>query len=150
MVDVTRDVMEAQMKTKLKELPIKEQLKKSIVEYIDNADMCVDNVNILQMLPFLLKLQNDKARLYGRSWCKHGDMSAFFNIERKWDRISNIMENAMENGLETLHSKESATATETFLDTVVDLGLYGLMWSGFIAEKHPEEFDAFMESNHLK
>lgn len=128
----------------------REKLKKDLCDYIDNTDMCVDNINILGMMPVLLKLQNDKARLYGRSWCKHGDMSAFFNVERKWDRISNIMDNAMDKGLETLHSKESSTATETFLDTVIDLGLYGMMWAGFIAENHPEEFDAFMVSNQLK
>ena len=129
---------------------LKDDLKQALSDYIDSQEwMCEDNINILSMMPKLLKLQNDKAKLYGRSWCKHGDLSAFFNMERKWDRIQNIMEKAMENGVSTLHTGASSTATETFMDTIVDLGLYSLMWAGFIAEEHPEEFESVMKNNQL-
>ena len=112
-------------------------------------DFCQDNINLLEILPDLLKLQNTKGLIYSRSWNKHGDLSAFFNLERKWDRIYNIMEKAMKDGVDSLHSEKSSTPTETFLDTVVDLGLYALMWAGYIRECHPEEYEQFKQSNRL-
>ena len=127
----------------------KEALKSSFMSYIDSHELCKDNQNILEILPDLLTLQNEKGTIYGRSWCKHGDISAFFQIERKFDRIHNIMERAMKEGTEILHSEKYATPTETFLDTVVDLGLYALMWVGFIRENHPEEYEKFLKSNQL-
>ena len=97
-------------------------------EYVaGQSQLCPDNVNLMEIFPQLLKLQNDKGRVYGRSYAKHGDVSIFLNVERKFDRISNIMDRAMREGLNTLHSEASSTATETFLDTVVDLGLYSLV-----------------------
>lgn len=130
--------------------------KSKLLEGFENylktqSDLCVDNVNLLEILPDLLKLQNTKGLIYSRSWNKHGDLSAFFNLERKWDRIYNIMDKAMKNGVETLHSDKSSssTPTETFLDTIVDLGLYALMWAGYIRECYPEEYASFKSSNQL-
>lgn len=111
--------------------------------------LCKDNQNLLEILPQLLKLQNDKGNIYGRSYAKHGELSIFFNLERKWDRIANIMERVMKEGLDTLHSESSSTPTETFLDTVVDLGLYSLMWAGYIKENYPNEYEKFVENNKL-
>lgn len=111
--------------------------------------LCKDNQNLLEILPQLLKLQNDKGNIYGRSYAKHGELSIFFNMERKWDRIANIMERVMKEGLDTLHSESSSTPTETFLDTVVDLGLYSLMWAGYIKENYPAEYEKFVENNKL-
>ena len=107
----------------------------------------VDTQNMLELLPHLLELQAQKAEVYGRSYCRHGDLSIFFNVERKWDRISNIMEKAMKNGTGTLH--DEGTPTETFVDTVVDLASYGLLWIGYIMESHPEAYQKFLEVNGL-
>lgn len=128
----------------------KTELLKGFQEYLKSqSELCKDNLNLLEILPHLLKLQNEKGRVYGRSYAKHGDLSIFFNLERKWDRIYNIMERVMKEGMESLYSESSSTPTETFLDTVVDLGMYSLMWAGFIKETHPEMFEQFMRSNHL-
>ena len=110
-----------------------------------------DNMNILEILPYLLELQNTKESQYGRSWCTHEDMSAFFNLERKWDRIFNIMTKAMTNGVNGIlkNDFESGTPTETFIDTIVDLGLYSLMWVGLIRELRPEQFENFLKNNGL-
>lgn len=107
----------------------------------------VDTQNMLKLLPAILELQAQKAAVYGRSYCRHGDLSIFLNVERKWDRISNIMEKAMKNGTETLY--QEGTPTETFVDTVVDLASYGLLWVGYIMENHPEAFQKFLKSNGL-
>lgn len=126
------------------------QLVQGFQDYVDKqSPLCPDNVNLMEIFPQLLKLQNDKGRVYGRSYAKHGDVSIFLNVERKFDRISNIMDRAMREGTDTLHSEASSTATETFLDTVVDLGLYSLMWVGYIKDEYPEEYQKFLVANNL-
>lgn len=108
----------------------------------------VDMKNLLDILPHILKLQTQKASVYGRSYCRHGDLSIFLNTERKWDRIANIMEKAMKEGTKGLYSE--GTPTETFVDTVVDLASYSLLWLGYIKETHPEFFQKFIDSNELE
>lgn len=128
----------------------KAKLLKGFSDYLDaQPELCKDNVNLMEMFPKFLALQNAKGRLYGRSYAKHGDLSIFFNLERKWDRIYNIMTNVMKNGLDSLHSESSSTPTETFMDTIVDLGMYSLMWAGYIRENYPEEYEKFVQSNKL-
>ena len=114
-----------------------------------SSKLTPDSINMLEVFPDLLRLQNDKGQLYGRSYCRHGSLSVFFNLERKWDRISNIMTRAMRDGTDSLYSGESDTATETFLDTVVDLSVYSLMWVGLIREERPEMYQRFLKSNDL-
>jgi hypothetical protein len=128
-----------------------EKFVKAFTDYVNSQEsFCVDNANVMEIMPYLYKLQNEKGKAYGRSWCKHSDMSAFFNLERKWDRIQNIMERAMTEGVDNvIHSDKSATSTETFVDTVVDLALYALMWAGYIRETHPEEWEKFVKANEL-
>lgn len=128
----------------------REALVQGFQDYVDRqSQLCRDNVNLMEIFPQLLKLQNDKGRVYGRSYAKHGDVSIFLNVERKFDRISNIMDRAMREGINILHSEASSTATETFLDTVVDLGLYSLMWVGYIKDEYPEEYQKFLVANNL-
>ena len=109
-----------------------------------------DFTNIIEILPVILELQLQKSSVYGRSYCRHGDLSIFFNTERKWDRIVNIMEKAIATGkVQNLYSDESGTPTETFFDTVVDLASYSLLWLGYIAEHNPQIVKSFMETNKL-
>lgn len=135
-----------------KEDSIKEELLAQFKEYLDSQEeLCEDNIAMIKILPKLLKLQNDKGRVYGRSYAKHGDTSIFLNVERKFDRISVIMDKAMKEGTDTLYSgsSDTSTPTETFMDTVVDLGLYGLMWASHIATEHPEVYNQFLLLNKL-
>lgn len=138
----------------LKKSPLektKEEFLEGFRQYLDSQDsLCEDNIAMMKLMPKLLQLQNDKGRVYGRSYAKHGDVSIFLNIERKFDRISTIMDRAMKEGVDTLYEGQSATPTETFMDTVVDLGLYGLMWAGYIADKHPEVYNQFLTLNKLQ
>ena len=107
-----------------------------------------DSQNLKHIIPYLFELQKQKGAMYGRSYCRHGDLSIFFNLERKWDRISNIVDNAINSNSGTLESNVT-TPNETFLDTVIDLANYSLLWVGYIYEKHPEVFDEFIKSNAL-
>lgn len=129
----------------------KQELLDGFKQYLDSQDsLCEDNIAMMKLMPKLLKLQNDKGRVYGRSYAKHGDTSIFLNVERKFDRISTIMDRAMREGVDTLYQGQSSTPTETFMDTVVDLGLYGLMWAGYIADEHPEVYEQFLTLNKLQ
>lgn len=109
-----------------------------------------DTINLNHVIPYLVELQKQKGAMYGRSYCKHGDLSIFFNLERKWDRISNMVDKAIASGNLNLLDSEVTTATESFADTVIDLANYSLLWVGYIYEKHPEVFDAFIKSNKLE
>lgn len=128
----------------------KARLLQGFSDYLDSQEeLCQDNIALMEIFPQLLKLQNDKGRVYGRSYAKHGDVSIFLNCERKFDRISNIMDKAMKEGTDKLFTKDSSTPTETFLDTVVDMGLYSLMWAAYIKELHPDEYQKFLTANKL-
>ena len=131
---------------------VKDELLAGMKSYLDSQDtLCRDNIVLMEMFPKLLKLQNDKGKVYGRSYARHADVSIFLNCERKFDRLSNIMDRAMREGTDTLHasSEGNSTPTETFLDTIVDLGLYGLMWAGFIKDNYPQEWENFIQANKL-
>ena len=130
----------------MKHFNLVEKFKKFLKE--QNGILSSDTKNIIMLLPYLLKLQAQKSSVYGRSYCRHGDLSIFLNTERKWDRISNIMDTAMEEGMNNLYEK--GTATETFFDTVVDLASYSLLWVGYIIENHPEVFNKFIQDNKLE
>ena len=124
-------------------------VNEKIKNLLSRNDLCVDSQNVLEIMPDLIKLQNDKANLYGRSWCKHGEISAFFNIERKWDRFQNIMEKCLDNGVNnTIYDSEENT--DVFIDTVLDLTAYTSMLLGYIKENHPDEYKRFMENVSTK
>lgn len=108
-----------------------------------------DNLSIQKVLPFFVKLQNQKEIFYGSSWKKYGDMSAFLNLARKFDRIDNIMKDAMKHGTEHLFDEDAQLATETIFDTIADLTIYGLMWSADIAKRHPELWEKYLTTNEL-
>lgn len=127
----------------------KDMLKGFEAFIYNNKELCEDTPNLMKFLPALMKLQNDKGRVYGQSYCRHKEFSIFLNTERKWDRISKIMERAMVEGLDTLYSDKSATPTETFVDTVVDLASYACLWATYIMVNHPEEFKKFLDNNNL-
>lgn len=134
----------------MKNSELRLKLLKNFEFYLDSQnELSEDNINIMLMLPVILELQNQKSLIYGRSYCKHGDTSIFFNVERKWDRVENIFSKALQTGVSKLYSKDSATPTETFVDTVVDLANYSILWASYIRTEHPEEWEKFLESNNL-
>ena len=97
---------------------VQQQYLDKFVKLIEDMEgnVSIDMRNMLEFLPHLLKLQAQKSAVYGRSYARHGDLSIFLNTERKWDRISNIMDKAMKEGIDYLYSDKAGTATETFLD----------------------------------
>lgn len=115
----------------------------------DEPELFVDNLAIHNILPSMLVLQNRKERFYGESWRKYGDVGAFLNMARKWDRIEHIMKDAMETGTDKLFDESSGLSTETVLDTIIDLSMYGLLWSSYIASRFPNLWERFLKLNDL-
>lgn len=116
----------------------------------DEDTFLEDNLAVQEIMPYLLLLQNRKERGYGESWRKYDDIGAFLNLARKFDRIDTIMRRAMEEGTQILFNGTTDLSTETILDTIIDLSLYGLMWSSYIAKRYPELWDKFLDMNNLK
>ncbi len=94
------------------------------------------------ILPFL-RLQVVKERAYGNSWKKRGDVGVLYTVARKWDRMEQIITNAMQKGEVTekgnINLKKSTGDYETFLDTIGDMGNYMFLWVEWFAERYPEE-----------
>lgn len=129
---------------------LRDSLIQEYKRYTEQQDaLYPDGTNAQKVIASILKLQHDKEAVYGQSWRKYGHMSAFLNTARKWDRIDVIMRKAMQDGLDVLFSDEGGTAQETFLDTVVDLASYSLLWVGYLADEHPEMWERFLEANKL-
>lgn len=108
-----------------------------------------DNTAVQEIIPYFVKLQNQKETYYGSSWKNYGDISAFLNLARKFDRIDTIMRDAMEHGTEHLFDEDAGLSTETIFDTIADLTIYGLMWSADIAKRHPELWQRYIDTNGL-
>lgn len=108
-----------------------------------------DNLAVQEIIPHILLLQNHKERGYGQSWRKYEDTGAFLNLARKFDRIDTIMKRAMVEGTQILFDGSTDLSTETILDTIVDLSLYGLMWSSYIAKRYPQLWEKFLVMNNL-
>lgn len=108
-----------------------------------------DNKNMMKVLPSILKLQNRKEATYGRSWCEYGDFSAFFNVDRKYARIRNIMKSAVDDGIKAFFAEAIVSTGETILDTIADMGNYCIMWVGKLKEEHPQMWSNFLKSNNL-
>lgn len=129
---------------------VKDNLITEYKNYTEGQPMLYpDGINAQKVLPALLQLQHDKEAVYGQSWRKYGQASAFLNVARKWDRIDNIMEGVMSEGVTALFSERSSTAQETFMDTVVDLANYSLLWVGYLSQEYPEMWLKFLDSNNL-
>lgn len=127
-----------------------QELLNNMKTYLESQkELSTDNLAMMKFLPTLLKLQNTKSLIYGRSYCRHQHFSIFLNTERKWDRIANIMNTAMKEGMDSLFSDKSSTPTETFVDTVVDLASYSCLWASYIMTENPEQYKEFMKSNNL-
>lgn len=106
-----------------------------------------DGKTILEILPTLLILQQNKELFYGDSWRKRGHLSAFMNLARKFDRMECMFSEAVNNsGVDELFDENQF---ETFLDTVADLTVYGLLWTSFIAKEYPGLWEKFLKSNKL-
>lgn len=122
-----------------------------LLKYLNEAEKInPDNRNLLEVIPYFLKLQNMKEASYGSSWNEYGHVSAFMNVDRKFARIRNIMKRVMKEGEQVLGGDTANISTETVMDTVGDMGVYCFLWITLFKETHPQMFDSFLKLNNLE
>jgi hypothetical protein len=84
-----------------------------------------------EVFAVLDRLHRPKDRAYGDAWRKRGEiLGIFVNIARKFDRLSVALTELANPG------------TESLGDTVADLTVYAGKYVTWLAEMHPEAFDA--------
>jgi len=111
---------------------------KLVVPYA-SEDANPDNVNLLEIIPHCLKLQNDKEATYGSSWCKRGEQEIFFNISRKFDRVEKM-----------LLGSSSDKVGEPMIETIGDMAIYSLLWVTYIKTHRPTEYKAWVDKIYGK
>lgn len=87
-----------------------------------------NQIDVMKDFEFVITLAMlmamSKGNFYQDSWCKKGMFSASQNLERKWNRIENILfgvpgkKGLLQGNTEILESDE------TIIDTLMDLGVY--------------------------
>ena len=95
-------------------------------------------------------LQKEKGEKYKGSWCGNasgrGEIESILpNIERKIDRLKNIIKGRYANGYkEKIHDvSEIIKENETTLETAIDLGVYSFLYVSWISIVRPGEMVEF-------
>jgi hypothetical protein len=89
----------------------------------------------MSMARVIDRLQEAKNKHYQNSYSKRGVLSIFFNMERKWDRMD-----------KQIFSDLSNAASETFLDTCIDLAAYAVKLCAWICARRPEMYRQLLQS----
>lgn len=87
------------------------------------------------------RLQKAKNVHYKNSWSKRGIFSCFFNMERKWERF-----------VESVFGGTTVmdTASEAFMDTILDLAVYSMKLVGWVAARRPDLYRKMLRSVALE
>lgn len=103
-------------------------------------DMSEDpyGISMVDLTSLMLVFHMCKDAGYGRSWAKRGHVGVFHNVMRKVDRLDKLAKVSMLSG----DSKTSAT----LIDTLIDLSLYCMMWTCYLAAKDPHSFNEWIET----
>ena len=81
-----------------------------------------------------LKAVHNRARGYGRSWCKRGEERGILpNIDRKKDRLDVFFEDP----------GAPVKQGEKKIDTVADLAMYCVMYLAWLREHHYDDYDTW-------
>jgi hypothetical protein len=93
--------------------------------------MAVDSPTLPEILDTLARLHDHKTVGYGDAWRKRGELlSIFTNLARKYDRLTVALDERVTSGDEAL------------MDTAADLCVYAAKYLTWLAETHPDAFDA--------
>ncbi|HWT92977.1 MAG TPA: hypothetical protein VN238_08285 [Solirubrobacteraceae bacterium] len=86
-------------------------------------------------IELMIALHAHKTVGYGDAWRKRGELlSMFTNLARKYDRLVVALDEGVTSGDERLH------------DTAADLCVYAGKYLSWLAEQHPQAFDAVSRS----
>jgi hypothetical protein len=103
------------------------------VEDVKEWSVDDESDNIERVFNFLVDLHETKAQMYGPSWKSSGEIGAFHNVERKFDRIKRWV------------NEKADDHAEPIVTTVGDLTLYCLLWLSECPKWHPEQYKMWVE-----
>lgn len=93
-----------------------------------------------EVVGLLDRMQRYKGKRYGSSWCKHGEaISIFGNVSRKFDRIENIVVDAVNNDAPI----PAPDSEESLAETIGDLATYCVLWLVWVRQNRPDEFNSW-------
>ena len=92
-------------------------------------------LDFIRVCQSLAMLQHAKGVHYKNSYSKHGLMSIFFNLSRKYDRWENQL----------FHGTGDAPS-ESVLDTLADLAVYAVKQFAWVAARQPQAYLKWLES----
>jgi len=116
-----------------------------------------DNQAMQEIMPLLLAVQHDKEGSYGNSWRKHGEIRSILpNIDRKYDRLSTIIEAELDGSRpKLLNNRPSGMLNiqfdelvgESKIDAVADLANYAILYMGWLKANYPDAFNTWVRKN---
>ena len=125
------------------------QITKVIEEIRSNSATQQElSLGALNVLPSALEIATIKGKAYGNSFCKYGHSGVFFNLARKMDRLEMLARKSFASNSPILDA--AGSNPETFVDTLVDLVNYGVLWLGYIAKTEPEKLKPFLSEEEYK
>jgi hypothetical protein len=92
----------------------------------------VDHYSVAVMIFVLRAAKNVH---YDNSYSKRGLFSIFFNMERKWERLA-----------AQLFNDHGDAASETFVDTIVDLAAYAIGMVGWLCARQPAAYIKLLQA----
>lgn len=98
---------------------------------------------IEEIFDCLIKLHRKKSRTYGDSWIKRGELGAFMNIARKFDRAENIVLSNV-HGVNYCYDM-APKGEESLIDQLLDLALYACK----LATRDEKEFEDWRKRNGI-
>lgn len=101
-----------------------EELNKILYSSIKNYSQpeVIEGLFFIQQISFFLAIA--KGNHYQDSWCKRGLFSISQNLERKWDRVENLLFGTDETQGIMQGNYELLKGDETILESIMDLGIY--------------------------
>jgi len=118
--------------------------------------MCADAsddpypIPMVKLASLLLVYHMHKDSQYGRSWAKRGEAGVYHNVMRKSDRYGQLADRLEKlDGIAKVVMSGHRLATDeihlAFVDLLVDISLYCLMWLDWIAAERPEDVERWVE-----
>lgn len=122
--------------------------------WLDSLPPRTDNSKLPEIVAYLLAIQYDKEGFYGSSWIGKGEYRGVIaNIDRKYDRLDNIIQDEIAGRrrqlptTDSLSEKERKEIGESKIDAVADLANYAILYLMYLKSRHPGAFEYWLSRN---
>lgn len=97
-------------------------------------------MDVEQLMELLIPFHAAREKTYKLSFAKRGEIGAWYNLARKYDRIDNLVEQVLDEGKQG----------DTLVDTLVDTVMYGLKWLAVIRRIRPDDLEKWIRTTYVK